>query len=59
MRVLSLGPEVIKLENSLKLKIKANYCLRKQQYLRFILSLRTDSSFINSGPGFVVAALLG
>ena len=59
MRVLSPGPEFIKLENSLKLKIKANDWLRKQQSLRFSLSLRMNSNFITTGPGFVLAALLG
>ena len=59
IRVLSPGPEVIKLEYSLKHIIKANDWLRKQQSLRFILSLNMNSSFITSGPGFVLAALLG
>ena len=59
MRVLSPGPEFIKLENSPKLKIKAYDWLHKQQSLRFILSLRMNSSFITAGPGFVLAALLG
>ena len=59
MRDFSPGPEVIKLENSLKLKIKANDWLRKQQSLRFILCLRMNSSFITAGPGFVLAVLLG
>ena len=48
--------EVIKLEYSLKLKIKHNDWLLADtcpQSLRFILSLRMNSSFINSRPGGV------
>ena len=49
------GLEVIKLEYSLKLKIKRNDWLladvsASSQSLRFILSLRMNSSFITSGP---------
>ena len=44
------GPEVLKLEFILKLKIKRNEC----HSLRFILSLRLYSSFITSGPGVSV-----
>ena len=40
------GLEVIKLEYSLKLKIKRNDC---SQSLRFILSLRMNSSFKTLG----------
>ena len=51
------GLEVIKLEFSLKLKIKRNDWLLAGTYpqaalsLRFILSLRLNSSFITSRPG--------
>ena len=51
------GPEVIKLEFILKLKIKCNDWLlaaqvsSSSQSLCFILSLRLYSSFITSGPG--------
>ena len=57
------GPEVIKLEYSLKLKIKHNdwlledMCAASSQSLRFILSLRMNSSFITSGPGIIVISL--
>ena len=50
------GPEVIKLEYSLKLNIKRNdwlFCGHvsvSSQSLRFILSLRMNSSLITSGP---------
>ena len=40
------GPEVIKLEYSIKPKIKGNDWL-----LAFFFSLRMNSSFITSGPG--------
>ena len=42
------GFEAIKLEYSLRLKIKCNDWLL---YLRFILSLRINSSLITSRPG--------
>ena len=48
------GPEVIKLEYSLRLKIKHNDWLlvsASSQSLCFILSLRMNSSFTASGPG--------
>ena len=49
------GPEVIKLDFILKLKIKRNDWLldvsASSQSLRFILSLRLYSSFIILGPG--------
>ena len=47
------GSEVIKLEYSLKLKIKRNgwHMSASSQSLPFILSLRRNSSFITSGPG--------
>ena len=44
------GLEVINLENSLRLKIKPNDWLLACQSLRFILSLRMNSSFITSRP---------
>ena len=45
------GLEVIKLEFNLKLKIKRNDWLLAES-LCFNLSLRMDSSFITSRPGF-------
>ena len=51
------GPEVIKLEFILKLKIKhnvwmlVNTCPQSANHCYFILSLRLYSSFITSGPG--------
>ena len=47
-----IGPKVMKLENSLKLKIKRNVSASSQS-LCFILSLRMNSSFTTSGPGFL------
>ena len=45
------GLEIIKLEYSLKLKIKRNdWLLASSQSLRFILSLKMNSSFITSRP---------
>ena len=51
------GPEVIKPEYSLKLKIKCNDWLladmsASSQSLCFILSLRMNLSFITLGPGW-------
>ena len=59
------GLEAIKLEYSLRLKIKRNDLLladmRPQagQSLRFILSLRMNSSFITSRPGFNKSTAIG
>ena len=49
LNCLTPGPEVIKFEYSLKIKIKHNDWLLADT--RFILSLRISSSFITSGPG--------
>ena len=51
------GPEVIKHQFILKLKIKRNYwlladmCPQAANHCYFILCLRLYSSFITSGPG--------
>ena len=50
------GLEVIKLEYSLKLKIKHNdWLLADSQSLCFILSLRLYSNFISSGPDLALS----
>ena len=58
--LLKPAPTVINLEYSLKLKIKRNGWLladTSSQSLRFILSLRLNSSFITSGPGCFTSIL--
>ena len=54
--------EVIKLEYSLRLKIKRYDCSghvsTSSQSLRFILSMRMNSSFITSRPGLLIRVLV-
>ena len=56
--LLEPGLEVKKLEYSLKLKIKRNDWLLMDTSLRFILSLRINSSFITSRHAIIFKRVL-